>query len=301
MKDVTEGASVVERRVLVVEDSPTQAELVCLLLERKGYRVTIADNGQKGLRTALSEPHDVVITDIAMPIMDGLEMTSRLKADPRTKDVPVLVLTVCDHPLDVVRCLSAGADLYLTKPCDEDVLLSRVESLVNPRAEYDDMAAAPGKELQRDLFPIGGRQQILHALIVAVGKIVDCTTIGVLVGSEHTTRHICIVSLFPLEPATSLGVRSHMAYLLRRVKNADPVPPCCIDIVVNPEAAPLSGELRLLQYCLHPDRKSGRGKPGLVAIFGARMTGLTVYDMRLLNEICAKAAEALCSVAPVGN
>ncbi|OHD21080.1 MAG: hypothetical protein A2064_06270 [Spirochaetes bacterium GWB1_66_5] len=116
--------------ILVVEDSPTQAELLRHLLEAHGYRVNICPNGVEALSSARRHRPDLVLSDVLMPVMDGYTMCRAFKDDEDLKGIPVLILTTLADPQDVILGIEAGVDHYLTKPYREEALLSRVEAVL---------------------------------------------------------------------------------------------------------------------------------------------------------------------------
>ena len=119
--------------ILVGEDSPIQAEVLRRLLVGKGYSVDIAKDGAEGLEMAGRLKPALVITDINMPVMDGLEMSRRIKDSKELKVTPIIILTQFTAPDELIQGLEAGADNYVTKPFNSDFLLSRVRSLLeNP-------------------------------------------------------------------------------------------------------------------------------------------------------------------------
>ena len=115
------------RKILVVEDDRDIAHLVGLHLRDMGCEVTFASNGTAGLEQALSKPYDLVILDLMLPGMDGLEICQRLRAQPNY--TPILMLTAKSSELDRVLGLEVGADDYLTKPFSIRELLARVKAL----------------------------------------------------------------------------------------------------------------------------------------------------------------------------
>ena len=117
-----------DKRILIVEDSPTQAAELQDVLQEHGYLVTVANNGQEGLAAARKRKPDLIISDIIMPVMDGYEMCQAIKHDEALGDTPVILLTVLSDTEDVIRALKAGVDYYLTKPYYKNLLLARVES-----------------------------------------------------------------------------------------------------------------------------------------------------------------------------
>ena len=119
--------------ILIVEDSRTQAVQLQHLLERRGYAVTAAQNGQEALDILSTWMPALVITDIMMPVMDGYEMCQRIKSDPRLQDIPVILLTSLSEPGDVIRGLECQADNFIGKPYDEDYLIARIQDVLTTR------------------------------------------------------------------------------------------------------------------------------------------------------------------------
>jgi two-component system, sensor histidine kinase and response regulator len=116
--------------ILVVEDSSIQAELLRRTLTSHGYTVTIARHGAHALAIVRERPPTMILSDIAMPVMDGYAMCHAIKSDPALKDIPIILLTALSDPEDIIRGLNAKADNYLTKPYDEHTLITRIEHLL---------------------------------------------------------------------------------------------------------------------------------------------------------------------------
>lgn len=133
--------------ILVVEDSPIQAELLKRLLVAEGYTVQVAVNGQHGLDTARTPPHPaLVVSDIAMPEMDGYTLCALMKQDAALRAIPVILLTTLSDSGDVIRGINAGADAYITKPYNAEQLLARIAALLRHPAvaeQADDNDQAP--------------------------------------------------------------------------------------------------------------------------------------------------------------
>jgi len=122
-------------RVLLVEDDRELADYVRRGLEEEAHSVQACFDGSSGLRTAERSAFDIIVLDVMLPFVDGLEVTRRLRrGGVRT---PVLLLTACDAPEDIVRGLDAGADDYLTKPFAFDVLLARLRARTRAAAPAD--------------------------------------------------------------------------------------------------------------------------------------------------------------------
>lgn len=113
--------------ILVVEDEPSMAELLRQGLEESNHSVTLAGDGLAGLNAAQSSNFDIIILDIMMPGLSGLEITRKLRA--AHSEVPILMLTARDGAPDIIKGLDAGADDYLTKPFSLRVLLARIRAI----------------------------------------------------------------------------------------------------------------------------------------------------------------------------
>ena len=113
--------------ILIVEDSPTQAEYLSAILEDRGFQVVTTRNGEEALASMAKRRPDLVISDVTMPGIDGFELCSRIAHDPSLGKIPVILLTGLSHPADVFKGLESGASQFVTKPFEDDYLLSRVE------------------------------------------------------------------------------------------------------------------------------------------------------------------------------
>jgi len=116
------------KRILVVEDETDISELIRYNLEKAGYAVTTARSGEHALEAARAAPPDLVLLDLMLPGIDGLTVCRQLKAQPATREVPVIMVTARGEERDVVRGLSLGADDYVAKPFSPAVLVARVEA-----------------------------------------------------------------------------------------------------------------------------------------------------------------------------
>ncbi|NTU42323.1 MAG: response regulator [Nitrospirales bacterium] len=119
-----------KEKVLIVEDSAFQAEVLRRLLTKEGYEAVIARNGLEGLEMAGKEKPSLIISDISMPIMDGYEMCRQAKHDEILRDIPIILLTQLTDISAIVRGLDSGADAYITKPYSERYLLAKVVSVL---------------------------------------------------------------------------------------------------------------------------------------------------------------------------
>lgn len=121
-------------RILVIEDSHAQAAALQRILRAEGFQVEVAPDGEMGLAQVRRRPFDLVLSDIVMPGMSGYEVCRQLKKDPRTCDVPVILLTALNDVTDIIKGLECGADNFITKPYDEDYLVSRIHGILERRA-----------------------------------------------------------------------------------------------------------------------------------------------------------------------
>jgi len=131
----------VTARVLIVDDIPTNVRLLEARLTAEYFEVVTANSGPEALAICASTDVDIVLLDVMMPDMDGFEVCRRLKANPRTHHLPVLMITALDQPSDRVKGLEVGADDFLTKPVDDVQLMARVKSLVRLKSLTDELRA----------------------------------------------------------------------------------------------------------------------------------------------------------------
>jgi two-component system cell cycle response regulator len=126
-------------RVLVVDDVETNVKLLEIKLSSEYFEVLSADNGRTALQIADAELPDVILLDVMMPRMDGFEVCRQLKANPRTADVPVVMVTALSDVANRLRGLEAGADDFLTKPVNDTALFARVRSLVRLKRMMEEL------------------------------------------------------------------------------------------------------------------------------------------------------------------
>lgn len=156
-------------RILVVDDEEDLLELVRFNLARDGYDVLGVVNGEEALKAVRREPPDLVVLDLMLPGLDGLEVCRRLKADPRTREIPIVMLTAKSEERDVVSGLERGADDYITKPFSPRVLSARVKALLRRRESERHVDLESTVEVH-DLVIHPGRHEVHLA-----GDVVDLT------------------------------------------------------------------------------------------------------------------------------
>ena len=117
-------------KILIVEDNEMNRDMLSRRLERKGYEVAMAEDGQKGVDMSKSENPDLILMDLSLPVMDGWEATSNIKEDDDTKNIPIIVLTAHAMAGDREKAIEAGADEYDTKPIDFKRLLGKIKDFI---------------------------------------------------------------------------------------------------------------------------------------------------------------------------
>ncbi len=138
-------------RILVIEDEPDIAESLRYNLEQERFLVTIADSGEKGLRLALDEKNQpsLILLDLMLPRMSGLELCRRLRGEPITKDIPIIMLTAKTEEMDKIRGLDTGADDYITKPFSIKEVIARIKAVLR-RVDSDEVEPYKDKKLSID-------------------------------------------------------------------------------------------------------------------------------------------------------
>lgn len=153
-----EGQKIIEAEILVVEDSLTQALKLTHLLKRTGYSVRQAKDGKQALDMMKQKLPTIVISDVVMPEMDGYELCNSIKSDESMRHVPVILLTTLSDPQDVIMGLKAGADNFLTKPYNDQSLLSRIQHILVNR----DLRRHGSGEMGMEVF-FAGKQHHLNS------------------------------------------------------------------------------------------------------------------------------------------
>ena len=148
-----------KERILAVDDEEDILELVSYNLAREGYHVLTTDSGEKALNIARKESPDLIVLDMMLPGIDGLEVTKSLKNDKRTAEIPIIMLTAKGEEADVVTGLELGADDYVTKPFSPRVLVARVKAVLrrHTKKSPEDASVLNIHEIQ--IHP--GRREVL--------------------------------------------------------------------------------------------------------------------------------------------
>ena len=154
--------------ILIVEDSPVEAELLRRCLDRAGYRVTVARNGEEGLQAARARRPALIVSDINMPLMNGYQLCHAIKYDEALWNVPVILLTMLSEPEDIIQAVNNGADGYIIKPFVEAILLERIRALLATpilRKRADERRSLQVEYDNKTYALAGSSQQILNLLL----------------------------------------------------------------------------------------------------------------------------------------
>ncbi|MDP1809445.1 MAG: response regulator [Actinomycetota bacterium] len=194
------------KKILLVEDSPTQAQRAQLILEREGYNVTLAPDGSEGLERALADQPDLVVTDIVMPNMDGYEMCREIKSRDETSRIPVVMLTTKGDIMDIIKGLGVGADNFITKPYEGSLLVNHIQNIfdnLDLRSKgllLEDMEIAT---FNGKVAMTSDRFQILSLLLSTIGVVIHCNVMGLFLLSKDRAHSLYLVSLQPMSETTS--------------------------------------------------------------------------------------------------
>jgi two-component system cell cycle response regulator DivK len=120
-------------KILLVEDNEMNRDMLSRRLQCKGYALVIALDGEAGVALAYTEAPDLILMDMSLPVLDGWEATQRLKADPKTKSIPIIALTAHAMSSDREKAIEAGCNDYDTKPVELARLLGKIEALLEKK------------------------------------------------------------------------------------------------------------------------------------------------------------------------
>lgn len=161
--------------VLVVDDTPANLTLLSSILREGGYRVRPAPSGDLALRAAAAEPPDLVLLDISMPGLDGFEVCTGLKADPRLRDVPVIFLTAHTAVADKVKAFAVGCVDYVTKPIQADEVRARVATHLQLCRQQRELRASYDRLAELERLRDGLVHMLIHDLRSPLASIIAFT------------------------------------------------------------------------------------------------------------------------------
>lgn len=214
-------------RVLIVDDIPTNVRLLEARLSAEYFEVVTAASGPEALEICATQHVDVVLLDVMMPGMDGFEVCRRLKADPKTHHLPVLMVTALDQTSDRVKGLNVGADDFLTKPVDDTQLMARVRSLIRLKSLTDELRA---RALTGQQIAVEDALRAMDTISASGGSILLIDTdarqaerLRAYLTPEHSVDILT-------EPADAVfqvsGARYELALVSMSLENFDPLRVC---------------------------------------------------------------------------
>jgi len=167
-----------KNNILIVDDIPANLQFLNLLLAKRGYQVRPAINGQVALKIAQKTLPDLILLDIKMPNMDGYEVCERLKADDKTREIPVIFISALSEVLDKVKAFSVGGVDYITKPFQEEEVLARIKThlmlqtqkkqLLQLNQEKNEFLGMAAHDLKNPLSAISGTAEMIDEIVTAV-------------------------------------------------------------------------------------------------------------------------------------
>jgi two-component system, OmpR family, response regulator VanR len=147
-----------DKIILIVEDSLTQAIKLESILKKYDYDVTTLQDGKKALTYLETARPDLIISDVIMPEMNGYELCHNIKSSEKTRDIPVILLTSLTDPEDIIKGLECGANNFITKPYDEEMLISRIKYMLLNREFRKNIST----EMKIELY-FGGKKHFINS------------------------------------------------------------------------------------------------------------------------------------------
>lgn len=208
------------KHIVVVEDESDLAELIAFNLEKGGYQVQVARDGDAALRVIEASPPDLIVLDLMIPKIPGLEVARQVRTSPKTATVPILMLTAKAEEVDQLAGLRAGADDYVTKPFSMKVLLARVEAVLR-RA-----APASGESKSIAVGPIDVDLTTHTATTAGEAMTLTLTEFRILValmrakGRVLSREDLMYTAIGPSVMVTARTIDVHMAAIRKKLGNA---------------------------------------------------------------------------------
>lgn len=204
--------------ILVVDDDATNRAVCKGCLQRAGYQIREAEDGNAAISQVSENPPDLIIMDVMMPNMDGLECTRKLRANPETRDIPIIIVSAMTRTEDILSGLTAGADEYLSKPIRSSELILRVQSMARLRRERMDLLLSyeeRGKQMRiltrlvefcRAVGNSKSKDEILQQTVAVVADVTDCHRVSIMLPDEKM-RFLEIVESIGVETALARSVK----------------------------------------------------------------------------------------------
>ena len=205
-------------QILVVDDEEDLLELIGYNLTKEGYRVTCASSGEEAMQKARAELPGLIVLDLLLPTVDGLEVCRLLKSDPKTLHIPIVMLTAKGEEIDVVTGLEVGADDYVTKPFSPRVLLARIKAVLRRKAKEQTDEATTLKIGDLVIDPV--RHEVLVENKVVLLTFTEFKLLHVLAqrrGRAFTRIQIVDAVMGEDYPVTERSVDVHVASLRKKL------------------------------------------------------------------------------------
>jgi len=204
------------KKILLIEDDPLSARLADLVLQSEGYEVTIASNGIKGLKIAREDPPDLVLLDLMLPGLDGFEVLNRMRAEPETTDVKVVIVSSKSQPTDKETAEKVGADDYVTKPYRKAQLLNTVRSALSE----DEGSSASSKPEEAPTEPPPSKAGYGLLLVGVRGDESSAAALSLGTALADRGRQAIVVDLRPF--STQHDIHMHVAAPEEPIALSDP-------------------------------------------------------------------------------
>jgi two-component system sensor histidine kinase/response regulator len=275
--------------ILVVDDTPENLNLLIEILSVKGYDVRPAGSGEFALSAARLKPPDLVLLDIKMPFMDGYAVCEQLKADEKTRNIPVIFISALDQTADKVKAFQAGGVDYISKPFQAAEVLARIETHLMIRHLQEKLELKNQKLVEQARLREGVEHVIYHDLKGPLHAVLSYPTIIKRKGelNEHQTH-----CLKQIEEAGSRMLRmvEHSLDLLRLEKGEYQVTPESVDIVhiireiLNGESGLIKKKELLVDFSVNSD--------GIIPNGGFKIWGEEMLCYSILSNLIQNAIEA---------
>ena len=217
-------------RILIVEDDRALSDVLAYNLKKVGYEVLVANDGQSGLTQAQLKLPDLVLLDVMLPVLDGLDVCRRLRADPATRDISIIMLTAKAEETDELVGFTLGADDYVAKPFSVKVLLERIKALQRRRGdllEDEDVVACQGVMVDRTRHKVtaSGRPltltrsefRLLDTLIRQPGRVFQRSELVDAALGEDTTAMERTIDVHVRALRGKLGAQANLIETVRGV------------------------------------------------------------------------------------